>query len=92
VRRLGFSLIEVLSPCPRFEAVSVEAQRWVRDVMEKTFPLGVFAIAPRSTAEATGRMAPHSKRFRHFGHHNVESPEVDSAPKATATRSIFAYG
>jgi 2-oxoisovalerate ferredoxin oxidoreductase beta subunit len=40
---LGFSLIEVLSPCPTIWKMSaVEAQRWVRDVMEKTFPLGVF--------------------------------------------------
>ncbi len=43
VRGLGFSLIEVLSPCPTIWKMSpVEAQRWVRDVMEKTYPLGVF--------------------------------------------------
>jgi 2-oxoisovalerate ferredoxin oxidoreductase beta subunit len=43
VRGLGFSLIEVLSPCPTlFKMTPVEAQHWVRDVMEKTFPLGVF--------------------------------------------------
>ena len=44
VRGLGFSMIEVLSPCPTiWKMPPVEAQRWVRDVMEKTFPLGVFA-------------------------------------------------
>jgi 2-oxoisovalerate ferredoxin oxidoreductase beta subunit len=43
VRGLGFSLIEVLSPCPTIWKQSpVEAQHWVREVMEKTFPLGVF--------------------------------------------------
>ena len=43
VRGLGFSLVEVLSPCPTiWKMQPVEAQRWVRDVMEKTFPLGVF--------------------------------------------------
>jgi 2-oxoisovalerate ferredoxin oxidoreductase beta subunit len=43
VRGLGFSLIEVLSPCPTIWKLSaVEAQHWVRDVMEKTYPLGVF--------------------------------------------------
>jgi 2-oxoisovalerate ferredoxin oxidoreductase beta subunit len=43
VRGLGFSLIEVLAPCPTiWKMAPVEAQRWVRDVMEKTFPLGVF--------------------------------------------------
>jgi 2-oxoisovalerate ferredoxin oxidoreductase beta subunit len=43
VRGLGFSLIEVLSPCPTIWKMSaVDAQRWVRDVMEKTYPLGVL--------------------------------------------------
>ena len=58
VRGLGFSLIEVLSPCPTIWKMSpVEAQRWVSDVMEKTFPLGVFRdrtkdAQPRKAAEA----------------------------------------
>ncbi len=43
VRGLGFSFIEVLSPCPTiWKLTPVEAQHWVRDVMEKTFPLGVY--------------------------------------------------
>jgi 2-oxoisovalerate ferredoxin oxidoreductase beta subunit len=43
VRGLGFSMIEVLSPCPTiWKMQPVEAQRWVRDVMQKTFPLAVF--------------------------------------------------
>ena len=43
VRGLGFSLVEILSPCPTiWKMTPVEAQHWVRDVMEKTFPLGVF--------------------------------------------------
>ncbi len=43
VRGLGFSLIEVLSPCPTiWKMTPVDAQHWVRDVMEKTYPLGVF--------------------------------------------------
>jgi 2-oxoisovalerate ferredoxin oxidoreductase beta subunit len=43
VRGLGFSIIEVLSPCPTiWKMQPVEAQHWVRDVMEKTFPLGVL--------------------------------------------------
>jgi 2-oxoisovalerate ferredoxin oxidoreductase beta subunit len=43
VKGLGFSLIEVLSPCPTIWKMSaVDAQHWVRDVMEKTFPLGVL--------------------------------------------------
>src|SRR5579862_6661258 len=42
VRGLGFSLVEVLSPCPTIWKMSpVDAQHWVRDVLEKTYPLRV---------------------------------------------------
>ena len=58
VRGLGFSLVEILSPCPTiWKMQPVEAQHWVRDVMEKTFPLGVFQdrtkeAQPRKPLEA----------------------------------------
>jgi 2-oxoisovalerate ferredoxin oxidoreductase beta subunit len=43
VRGLGFSLAEILSPCPTIWKMSpVDAQRWVREVMEKTYPLCVL--------------------------------------------------
>jgi 2-oxoisovalerate ferredoxin oxidoreductase beta subunit len=43
VRGLGFSLIEVLAPCPTiFKMNPVEAQHWVRDVLAKTFPVKVI--------------------------------------------------
>lgn len=43
VKGLGFSLVEILAPCPTIWKMSpVEAQRWVKDVMEKTYPLGVL--------------------------------------------------
>jgi 2-oxoisovalerate ferredoxin oxidoreductase beta subunit len=43
VRGLGFSLIEILSPCPTiFKMNPVDAQHWVRDELTKVFPLGVF--------------------------------------------------
>lgn len=43
VRGLGFSLVEILSPCPTiWKMTPVEAKHWVREVMEQTFPLGVF--------------------------------------------------
>jgi len=39
---LGFSLVEILAPCPTiFKMTPVEAQHWVRDVQEKVFPLKV---------------------------------------------------
>jgi 2-oxoisovalerate ferredoxin oxidoreductase beta subunit len=56
VRGLGFSLIEVLSPCPTiWKMTPVDAQHWVRDVLEKTFPLGVFCDR---TKEVSPRRAP----------------------------------
>src|SRR5208282_1427129 len=56
VRGLGFSLIEVLSPCPTiWKMPPVDAQHWVRDVMEKTFPLGVLRDR---TKEAAPRPSP----------------------------------
>lgn len=39
----GFSLIEVLSPCPTNWRMSpVDANRWIDEVMTKEFPLGVI--------------------------------------------------
>jgi 2-oxoisovalerate ferredoxin oxidoreductase beta subunit len=56
VKGLGFSLIEVLSPCPTIWKMSaVDAQHWVRDVMEKTYPLGVLCDR---TKEVRPRTAP----------------------------------
>jgi len=56
VRGLGFSLIEVLSPCPTiWKMKPTDAQRWVRDEMEKTFPLGVYRDR---TKEAEPRPTP----------------------------------
>jgi len=56
VKGLGFSLIEVLSPCPTIWKMSpVDAQHWVRDVMEKTFPLGVYCDRTR---QAVPRQLP----------------------------------
>ena len=47
---LGFSLVEVLSPCPTIWKMNpVEAQRWVKDVMEKTYPLGVLRDRTKQT-------------------------------------------
>ena len=63
VRGLGFSLIEVLSPCPTIWKMSaVDAQHWVRDVMEKTYPLGVVCdrtkdARPKPVPQATPSLA-----------------------------------
>ena len=56
VKGLGFSLVEILSPCPTIWKMSaVDAQKWVRDVMQKTYPLSILRDR---TAEAQPRPAP----------------------------------
>jgi 2-oxoisovalerate ferredoxin oxidoreductase beta subunit len=51
VKNLGFSFVEILSPCPtiwKFEPV--DAQRFVRDEMAKVFPVANFRDRTRETA------------------------------------------
>jgi 2-oxoglutarate ferredoxin oxidoreductase subunit beta len=43
IDRLGFSLVELLSPCPtNWKLSPQEAWAWVNEVMVKTYPLGVI--------------------------------------------------
>ena len=40
---LGFSLVEILSPCPtNWKMSPVDSCKWIDDTMSKEFPLGVF--------------------------------------------------
>jgi 2-oxoglutarate ferredoxin oxidoreductase subunit beta len=41
IDNIGFSLVEILSPCPTYwEMPPNKAVEWVRDIMSKEFPLG----------------------------------------------------
>ena len=41
INNLGFSLVEILSPCPTYWGLSPkESLDWIRDIMQKEFPLG----------------------------------------------------
>ena len=43
VDNLGFSLVEILSPCPSgWKMDPVDSMKWIRDVMMSQFPLGVY--------------------------------------------------
>jgi 2-oxoglutarate ferredoxin oxidoreductase subunit beta len=43
----GFSLVEILSPCPtNWKMDSVESCEWIDEVMSKQFPLGVIKEVP----------------------------------------------
>jgi 2-oxoisovalerate ferredoxin oxidoreductase beta subunit len=58
VHGLGFSFVEVLSPCPTIWKLDpVDAQRFIRDEMAKVFPVANFRDR---TKEATPRLAPPS--------------------------------
>ena len=49
----GFSLIEILSPCPtNWKMSPIDACRWIDNVMSKQYPIGVIKDAP---AEAAGK-------------------------------------
>ena len=41
---VGFSFVEILSPCPiNWKKTPREARDWIRDVLEPVFPIGVYA-------------------------------------------------
>jgi 2-oxoglutarate ferredoxin oxidoreductase subunit beta len=43
IQKKGFSLIEVLSPCPVYwRMTSVESIKFIDEEMTKAFPLGIF--------------------------------------------------
>ncbi|HEY1241299.1 MAG TPA: 2-oxoacid:acceptor oxidoreductase family protein [Bryobacteraceae bacterium] len=67
MRGQGFSLVEVLSPCPTiWKMEPVAAQRWVLEEMTKEFPLGV--VRDR-TKEAPVRPKP------------SETPSIEEIPR-----------
>ncbi|MFC2046662.1 thiamine pyrophosphate-dependent enzyme [Chloroflexota bacterium] len=47
---LGFSMVEILSPCPtNWRMTPIESWKWVDSVMSKVFPLGVIKDVTGST-------------------------------------------
>jgi 2-oxoglutarate ferredoxin oxidoreductase subunit beta len=49
----GFNMIEVLSQCPtNWKMNTVEACRWIDEVMSKTFPIGVIKDAGKGQKDA----------------------------------------
>jgi 2-oxoglutarate ferredoxin oxidoreductase subunit beta len=54
---MGFSLVEILSPCPtNWKMNSIDSCKWIDDVMSKEFPPGVFkdtTVSTKKVAEAS---------------------------------------
>ena len=91
VHGLGFSMIEVLSPCPTIWKMSaVEAQHWVRDVMEKTYPLGV--VCDRTKDREPRAVANPRLRLEEIpailGIEHEEQPEIPIARRSNLVMSI----
>jgi len=52
----GFSMVEILSPCPtNWKMTPVEACRWIDEAMNKVFPLGLIKDIPAAEAEKGGK-------------------------------------
>ena len=48
----GFSLIEILSPCPtNWKMTPIDSCRWIDEVMSKQFPLGVIKDVPAEVSD-----------------------------------------
>lgn len=87
VKGLGFSLIEVLSPCPTiWKMKPVDAQTWVREELAKVFPPGVYRDR---TKEAEPRRAHAAPPPLHELPHILD---IDEGPGATVSEHHLANG
>ncbi len=79
IRGLGFSLIEVLSPCPTIWKMDpVEAQRHVRETLAQVYPVGV-------KRDRTADAEPHPPRMP--APPLAELPKILKIPQASAAQS-----
>ncbi|HYA00736.1 MAG TPA: 2-oxoacid:acceptor oxidoreductase family protein [Candidatus Binatia bacterium] len=98
IRGLGFSLVEVLSPCPTIWGMDpVDAEKFVSETMTKTFPLGNFRDRTKeAVARDTSCAVPDLEELPgilglHAGHGNGV-PHVIGTPKAGADHRITVAG
>ena len=85
----GFSLVEILSPCPTiWKKDPVEARRWVAEKMIPTFPLGVYRDRK---PEATIIPVPH-KTVAEALELELELKQTPAAPHRTRDLRINAAG
>ncbi len=82
VKGLGFSLVEVLSPCPTiWKQDPVEAQKFVREVMTDIYPLG-------NKRDRTAEAEPHPAPLP--GPALTELPAILKLPKQTTASELAA--
>jgi 2-oxoisovalerate ferredoxin oxidoreductase beta subunit len=101
VHGLGFSLVEVLSPCPTIWGLDpTEAQTFVRETMTRTFPLGNFrdrsaSAAPQHLAVTVpdlGELPRILGLDQASGVDGVSGKVASAAPVATADHRIVVAG
>jgi 2-oxoisovalerate ferredoxin oxidoreductase beta subunit len=78
INGLGFSFIEILSPCPTaWKMQPQEAQVWVRDELTKIYPVQVFRD---KTAETSPRPVP------------PPAPSLDEIPQILGSQNVGQVG
>ena len=91
----GFSLVEILSPCPTaWKMGTLEACTWVDEVMSKVFPLGVVkdvTSAPHRGASAPRRRDAPKDLFSGFGGQGVLSMGTTLATAAMLEGKYVTY-
>ncbi len=100
VKGLGFSMVEILAPCPTIWKMNpVEAQHWVRDVMEKTFALGVLRdrtkeAQPRPEVEPGPPLSdlPEILGVTHQDRFEIHSEEAQAAKKIDLEIKVAGFG
>jgi 2-oxoisovalerate ferredoxin oxidoreductase beta subunit len=88
----GFSMVEILSPCPvNWKVSPVESRRWIQDYLEPVFPLGVYrdlVTSDEITEETTAGTQGVAKKRGRFDFLDAESLksllEVDTNSAKTA--------
>ena len=90
VKGIGFSLVEVLSPCPTIWKLDpLDAQRRVREEMPKTFPLGVYRDRTKEAPVRPTQPDPRSSPKSQPSWHNRRPPS-DPAPSTQHRRPTVA--
>jgi 2-oxoisovalerate ferredoxin oxidoreductase beta subunit len=83
IENKGFSLVEILSPCPvHWKMEPVDARKWIGNVMEKYFPLGVFK-------DITDKAEPKFYPKREFDSKKVKTAlELDTVEEVEINKTV----
>jgi 2-oxoisovalerate ferredoxin oxidoreductase beta subunit len=89
VNNLGFSLVEILSPCPSgWKMDPVDSLHWIRDVMLAQFPLGVYKDVTKEVEPyPVKHYEPTPDQIREAIEVNIE--ELKEKPDRVAPRAGF---